>query len=344
MAPTSRRSAAEAEVAEDRVIAETIVAPAAALVAASEHPQHAARRNATVPVVAQFPLAAIMSFAAASMGYSLMNELTGSELSAAIRTQDTWAEVGVLATWRLFELALGWFGNLDSIDVATMDLLSHGPSLYLLSTFYNLSPGTALGALAVNTVSAAIPFYFFRPLSGAHASPAVREFVDLPLLVYTTALSSAIYTVTLVLSLRLFLPRILILYFDRIPSLEPAYAASYAATLPVTLLLGAAASAFIFTPFAATGKAKEDDRIGEFDPVEASLSETVWWNFWGYTAKAKVVIRRTAIVMLLTGVNTYLNCTRTMYGVESKGALAYALVWVAAAFGTGVSLGLVGGE
>ena len=32
------------------------------------------------------------------------------------------------------ELATGWFGNLDSLDVAALDLLSHGPSVrYLLS-------------------------------------------------------------------------------------------------------------------------------------------------------------------------------------------------------------------
>lgn len=29
------------------------------------------------------------------------------------------------------ELALGWYGNLDSLDVAALDLLSHGPHVCL---------------------------------------------------------------------------------------------------------------------------------------------------------------------------------------------------------------------
>lgn len=126
--------------------------------------------------------------------------------------------------------------------------------------------------------------------------------------------------------------------------MEPAYTASYATVLPVTLLFGAAASTFIFAPFATTGKAKEDDKISQFDPAAASLGQTVWWNFWGYTAKTKVVIRRTAITTLVTGVNTYLACSKTINGVDPAGASAYAAVWVFAALCTGVGLGMVGGD
>ncbi|KAH7328567.1 hypothetical protein B0I35DRAFT_21326 [Stachybotrys elegans] len=347
MAPTLRRSAAadKAESEVDEAIAASIVAPAAVVVAASEHVPSAQRPRVELPAAAQFPITVLLSFAAASMGYSVLGELSKGELAAVTRTQETWQEVGLLATWRVLELTLGWFGGLDSLDVALMDLLSHGPSLYLLVRFYTLSPATAISALAIDVVSAAVPFYLFRPLSDVHrASPNLpnRELLDAPLQLYTTALSSVIYSVTLVLSLRFLLPRIFVLYFSHIPTLEPAYAASYTSVLPVTLLFGAAASLFIFAPFATTGKAKEDDKIGEFDPAEASLGQTVWWNFWGYTAKAKVVIRRTALITVLTGVNTYLNCTMNIYGVEPTGAAIYSLVWVVAALFTGMSLGLVG--
>lgn len=206
---------------------------------------------------------------------------------------------------------------------------------------------TAASALIVDVTSAAVPFYLLRPLSAVHKPGAKvhnRELVDVPLQVYTTALATTIYTVTLVLSLRLILPGILVLHFSGLPTLEPAYSASYATVLPVTLAFGAAASVFIFAPFATTGKAKEDEKLNEFDPVSASLGETVWWNTWGYTAKTKVIIRRTAIAALVTGVNTYLASTMTIYGVEPVGAAAYASVWVFAAICTGVGLGLVGGE
>lgn len=190
-----------------------------------------------------------------------------------------------------------------------------------------------------------MPFHLLRPLSAVHspsaAAPISKDLVvDLPLQLSTAALSTAIYTVTLVLSLRFLLPRILVLHFNGLPSLEPAYAASYTAALPVTVLFGAAASIFIFPPFAAAGR----EQPAQFDPVEASLGETVRWNVWGYTNKTKVVVRRTAAAAFVTAVNTYLACTMTIYGIESAGAAAYAAVWAVSAMGTGLALGLVGGD
>ncbi|PNY28679.1 Uncharacterized protein TCAP_01389 [Tolypocladium capitatum] len=300
-----------------------------------------------LPAAVQFPVAAAMSFAIAGLGYGVVGELSKGELASVTRSQDTWEGVAVLAGWRLLELALAWFGTLDGLDVAMLGLLSHGPTLYLLTTFYTLSPAVALSALAVHVLSAAVPFYLLRPLSGVHrpsAKVANRELIDLPLQLYTTALSTGIYTVVLVLSLRFLLPRMLAVYFTHLPSLEPAYTATYAAVLPVTVLFGAAASTFIFAPFATTGKSEDDDKIGQFDPVKASLQQTVWWNFWGYTAKTKVVIRRTAAAVFVTGVSTYLACTMSIHGIESTGAIAYAAVWVFAALCAGLGLGLVGGD
>ncbi|KAK7428476.1 hypothetical protein QQZ08_004914 [Neonectria magnoliae] len=305
-------------------------------------------RSSALPIAVQFPLLAVLSFCMASLGYSLLGEVTKGELAAVSRSQDTWTEVGVLAGWRGIELALGWFGKLDSLDVAMLDVLSHSPHFYLLSTFYNLSPSTALSALAIDLTSVAVPFYLLRPLSAVHTPSAAaklpnRELLDVALQLYTAALSTGIYSVVLVLSMHFVLPRILVVYFARLPTVEPAYAASYASVLPVTTLFGIAASTFIFAPFATTGHVKEDDKVAAFDPVEASLGETVWWNAWGYTAKTKVVIRRTAVAVLVSAVNTYLACSRTVYGVEPLGAAAYAGVWAFAALCTGVGLGFVGG-
>ncbi|KAI9166686.1 hypothetical protein HJFPF1_02800 [Paramyrothecium foliicola] len=304
MAPTLRRTAAKAEADADAdagaALSEALYDPLA--VAAADDAAASAATALTapatlqlqrrLPVAAQFPLVSILSFAIASLGYSLLGEVSKGELAA----------------------------------------------IYLLNTFYSLSPVTAVSALLVDIVSAAVPFYLLRPLSAVHKPGAKvhnRELIDIPLQLYTTALSTTIYTVTLVLSLRMILPRILILYFAGLPTLEPAYGASYATVLPATLAFGAAASVFIFAPFATTGKAKEDDKLGEFDPVSASLGETVWWNAWGYTAKTKVIIRRTVIASLVTGINTYLATTMTVYGIEPTGAAAYASVWVFAAVCSG---------
>ncbi|KAF4121189.1 Conserved hypothetical, protein [Geosmithia morbida] len=299
-----------------------------------------------LPEWSRFPAVALTSFGLASLGYSVLGAVTNGELQARSRLQESWGEVGVLAGWRLVELAVGWFGNLDSLDVATLNLLSHGPPLYLLTTFYELSPLTAMLSFALDVASAAVPFYALRPLSAVHTRSARlpnRELAGLGLQLYTAALATAVYTVVMTLSLRFALPRALAVYFSGLPSLEPAYGASYWSLLPATVQFGAAASSFIYAPFATTGRAKDDDRIAQFDPAAASLRETVEWNFLGYTAKTKVVVGRTALAVAVTAVNTAIACRMTIYGVEVAGAVAYAAAWAVATACVGAGLAFVGG-
>lgn len=54
-----------------------------------------------IPAVAQFPVAAGMSFALASLGYSLVSELRNGELAAVSRTQESQQELALLVGWRL---------------------------------------------------------------------------------------------------------------------------------------------------------------------------------------------------------------------------------------------------
>jgi len=54
------------------------------------------------------------------------------------------------------------------------------------------------------------------------------------------------------------------------------------------------------------------------------------------------VMKRTATLMFVSGVNTFVQVFVTIEGVEAPGAAAYAAVWVVAALVAGLSLGLVG--
>ncbi|KAF4587778.1 hypothetical protein GQ602_004471 [Ophiocordyceps camponoti-floridani] len=282
-----------------------------------------------------FPLLVVASFCLASWGYSLVGEVSGGRLAAVSRSQESGGEIAVLVGWRMLELGLAWFGGLRALDVAMLDLLAHGPLFYLQATFYSLGVKTAASALLVDVLSASLPFHLLRPPTNHHHSSPP----DLQLHLYTTALASSIYTITIALSQRLLLPRILALHFRGLATLEPAYAASYTAVLPATAVFGAAAAAFIYVPSSTT----TGDDAQALDPVTASLGETLRWNLWGYSSRTKLVVRRTCLVMLLVAGNTYLSCTRGLYGVEAHGALVYAAVWVGAAACTGLALGLVGG-
>ncbi|KAI1144458.1 hypothetical protein F5Y05DRAFT_364752 [Hypoxylon sp. FL0543] len=301
--------------------------------------------HSKLPQLIQFPLVAFLSFALSALGYSLSWRYTKGPLVPHARVLDTWSDWGLVVGWRIFELALGWFGNFDGYDITALNLLSHGPVLYLLYAFYEAPPSALLSILAIETLATYLPFRLLRPLSTAHADPShapnAEIVTDRPIELLTTLLAGAIYSVTLFFAYATYLPSYLVVHFASLPSIASAHEATYVGLLPVTLVLGFAARAFIFTPAEATPAPTKED--GErFDPVNASLKETVRWNFWGWTAPTKVVIQRTALLMLVTGTNTFLQTRFTIEGVETPGAVAWSSVWVVAAAVTGLGLGTVG--
>ncbi|KAK5664050.1 hypothetical protein OQA88_264 [Cercophora sp. LCS_1] len=249
-------------------------------------------------------------------------------------------------------LALGWYGNFDGYDLAALALLSHGPATYLTSAFYGIRPVTASAYLGVDVVSSFLPFFLLRQLSNAHsAAPDVdnREIItDRGIQLLTSLLSGLILNVVLFLASRTFLPTVLVLYFNGIPTIIPAVDAILLGignppTLALSLLFGVAARTFIFTPVVTTPRSeKEEQELAEFDPVTASLSETVIYNIWGFSSKTKVSINRTAVAMLYAGVGTYLRCALEINGVESFGAAVYAGIFVVATAVTGLTLRYVG--
>lgn len=60
----------------------------------------AGQHESKLPGVVRFPLATVISFAIASLGYSLLGEVSKGDLAAVSRSQDTWMEVGLLTAWR----------------------------------------------------------------------------------------------------------------------------------------------------------------------------------------------------------------------------------------------------
>ncbi|KAI0481105.1 hypothetical protein GGR56DRAFT_305056 [Xylariaceae sp. FL0804] len=315
--------------------------------------------SSKLPEPLRFPLVAVLSLALSTLGYALTWPHTRGVLAAHARMLDTWAEVGVVAGWRILELALAWFGNFDGYEVTALNLLSHGPPLYLLYAHYE-TPAPALAlTLAIETLAAYVPFRLLRPLSPLHADPSRAPNAEIAgdgaIAALTSLLAAAVYTVALLAAYATFLPTRLVVHFDGLPSLRHAAYDAYgvrdvggaydivARLLPVTLALGWAARAFVFTPGAAAPPDTEQDaRDRAFDPVSASLAETVRWNVWGWPTPTKVVLRRTALLMAVTGVNTFLQTWLTVRGVEATGAAAWAGVWVFASAVAGLGLGAVG--
>ncbi|KAI2470441.1 hypothetical protein F4781DRAFT_390955 [Annulohypoxylon bovei var. microspora] len=298
-----------------------------------------------LPQLMQFPLVAVLSLSLSALGFALSWSHTKGPLVPHARVLSTWSDIGIITGWKVFELALGWFGNYDGYDITALNILSHGPLLYLLYAFYASPPSALLLTLAIETLATYIPFRLLRPLSTAHADPHHAPNADIvadrPIALLTTLLAGAIYSVTLFFAYATYLPSYLVVHLTNLPSIASAHEATYIGLLPVTLVLGFAAQVFVFTP--AEGTVAPKSEAGEkFDPASASLAETVRWNFWGWSVQTKVVIQRTVLLMLVTGVNTFLQARFTIEGVETPGAAAWSSVWVLAAAVTGVGLGAVG--
>lgn len=214
-----------------------------------------------------------------------------------------------------------------------------------MSTFYLIRIATVVSVIVVEMAAAALPVYLLRPVSQVHKPGSKVHNRDLwggLTRVYVTVFAIAVYTVTVVLAFRFVMPSVLVVSFAGVKTVQPAYQANHLSSLPVMVAFGASAAAFLFPSFVSTGKSKDDEKLKQFDPVDASLTQTFWWNFWGYTVKTKVLLRRTAITVVSTGMGTYLTCTIPIDGVDPTGAAAYAGVWVVAAVMTALGIGYIG--
>ncbi|KAL2271734.1 hypothetical protein VTJ83DRAFT_1105 [Remersonia thermophila] len=306
---------------------------------------------ARLPNPVRFALAVILSFALETLGRSFVDHQTGNEAAAISIEEPEGLELWGGVWWKLFGLTLSWLSGYDGYDVAALTLLSHGPATFLATVFYGISPVTTGAHLAVKVASTFVPFFLLRRLSGAHsAAPDTpnRDIVaDASIQVLTSLQAGLVYSVVLFLAGRYVLPDYLVLYFQSIPAIQPAVDATFLGlnqptTQLLSLLFGLAARTFIFTPLVATPRTREDEKNEAFDPVHATLGQTIAWNLWGYTTRTKVSLVRTAVAVLFTAVGTYLDTAFGIEGVESCGAVAYAGVWATAALLTGLSLRYVG--
>lgn len=222
-------------------------------------------------------------------------------------------------------------------------MLSHYPTMYLLSAFYNVSTSTAITSLIIDGLATYIPFRMFRQVSPAHRAssedgiPSQDIITDPYIQTLNIILAASIYSTTLYASYMTFLPASLATYFNDIPTVLPAHTSTPISLLPVNLLLGLAANSFVFTPAAALPRG----RVSGFDPAAATFQETLWYNLWGFSERTKMIIKRTAALVGVVGFNGLLQLWGTIEGVEFTGAAIYSSVWAVASLITGVVFNLV---
>lgn len=100
---------------------------------------------------------------------------------------------------------------------------------------------------------------------------------------------------------------------------------------------------FLFAPSTAAGNVPLPTAT-PFNPATASFAAHVYYNVWGwYTARQKVLIRRTVLLTGLLVTETILRVWGATAGVELSGALGYAGIWGVGVVILGVVLDWVGG-
>jgi len=224
-----------------------------------------------------------------------------------------------------------------------LTLLSHLPPLYLLTTFYSIRPSTVVTSLAIDLATTYIPFRLLRPLSATHNLHAPKRSVanrsiinDLPVRALTTLLAAGIYGVAMYSSFYTWLPVHLVLHFDGLRDISAAHTAALPFLIASFLPVGYAAREFLFTP--ATGARLDlgDIRARAFNPATATLGETIRYNLWGYSKRTRVLIKRTATLIAVSGFNTWLQTYVTVEGAEGYGAAGWSAIWATAAALTGL--------
>lgn len=228
-------------------------------------------------------------------------------------------------------------------------MLSHSPHLYLLGAFYNISPITIITCLAVDSITAYVPLSLLRNTLPTHRWKALRGTVadrvvinDVPARFLVSLLAAAIYGLAVLGSFASWLPVYLVIHFDGIRDISAAHNASLPLLISLFLPIGAAAGEFLFRASQGTKPDAHDVQIASFNPETASLSQTLAYNFWGYSARTRALIKRTVTVVVITGLHTWLQTYVAIEGVEAYGAAGWSAVWSLAAALTGLVFWWVG--
>lgn len=214
--------------------------------------------------------------------------------------------------------------------------------------FYDISLVAILPFPLINSIVAFVSFRLVRPLSSLRflssrrgASPRIANsdiLSSITIQAYTILLASLVYAITIFTAYRTYLPSFLITYFENLPRISAVHSPFYVTLFPATTLVGLAVKTFIFTPAMATSTEDEQEI---FDAETASFWETLWFNIWGYNARTKLVIKRTIVILIVSGVSTFLHTYLTIDGVEFMGSIAYTASIISASSFSSIALGLV---
>lgn len=228
-------------------------------------------------------------------------------------------------------------------------MLTHVPVYFLMLNFYNVRPTAVAATFLIEVISKTVPFVLLRGPNSVHAlsTPRAKGISNISILqdrvtaLSTSVAAAATYTAVLSLGFCTWLPVHLVTHFEGIPDIRLAH--SGLRGLPVIFLQvvlgGFAAYDLLFVSSAgwsatttsdSAAKKEEEGRDGEY------LITSLYNHTWGKLCpKGKILVSRTLILATVTLVNTIVQVSGTVAGVDLLGSAGWGALWATAALAVG---------
>lgn len=201
----------------------------------------------------------------------------------------------------------------------------------------------------IDTLAAYAPFYSLKVSSSVHSVITPRGIAanrsvinDFGVQTYISLLAASVYGVVVFGSFGSWLPVYLVTHFDGIKDISALHNANFLFLIASFVPVGFAAKLFLFTPSQAAKADKYDKETANFNPETATFGETLLYNLWGYSHRSRQLAKRTATLVAVGGLHTWLQTYATVEGAEALGAAGWSSVWALAATLTGVAFLWVG--
>jgi hypothetical protein len=235
-------------------------------------------------------------------------------------------------------------------DVTELTVLTHMPVYFLMLNFYNVRPTAVASTFLIEVISKTVPFVLLRGPNSVHAlsTPRAKGISNIGILqdrmtaLYVSIAAAATYTIVLSLGFSTWLPVHLVTHFENIPDIRLVHSGLQGLP-PVFLQLalgGYAAYDLLFVSSAgwpsttetsnkSTG-GNDKDRDGEY--LITSLYNRTWGRL---TPKGKILASRTLILATMTLVNTIIQVSGTLAGVDLLGSAGWGALWATAVLAVG---------
>lgn len=177
-------------------------------------------------------------------------------------------------------------------------------------------------------------YHKIKTPKGTAANRAVID--DWGVQTFTSLLAAGVYGVVVFASFTTWMPTYLVTHFDGIKDISSIYDSKVIALMAAFVPTGIAAKTFLFTPSTAAKPDEYDDKAALFNPETATLGETVIYNVWGHSKRVRTLIQRTATLVALGSVHTWLHTYLAVNGAEALGAAGWSSVWALAAISTSI--------